>query len=254
MTYSRQLSLDPNTAHVKLHLSKRKITCKEPLLPYPDHPQRYDGWQQVLCKDSMTGRCYWEVEWSPGDTWGVFIAVSYKHASRKGLNDCVRFGFNKDSWSLHCSSSGCSFIHCGKVKKVCVVPTTRIGVYVDHKAGDLSFYNINSEKMILLIKEHATFTQPLYPGFWLGTGAKVKLCHDIVWRIIRERTQLTFSIDFFIDELLIETRDDVALLEINMINFLIDFFSFMTMHIISQTNCQDLQSRGCFIMFSLYIM
>uniref|UniRef100_A0A0E9Y214 Uncharacterized protein n=1 Tax=Anguilla anguilla TaxID=7936 RepID=A0A0E9Y214_ANGAN len=30
--------------------------------------------------------------------------------------------------------------------------------------------------MTLLHRVQTTFTQPLYPGFWVGTGTSVKLC------------------------------------------------------------------------------
>ncbi|KAB5550669.1 hypothetical protein PHYPO_G00056520 [Pangasianodon hypophthalmus] len=42
--------------------------------------------------------------------------------------------------------------------------SSRIGVYVDHSAGTLSFYNV-SDTMRLLHRVHTTFTQPLYAGF-----------------------------------------------------------------------------------------
>ncbi|KAM9363818.1 uncharacterized protein ABDE67_020236 [Symphorus nematophorus] len=31
---------------------------------YPDHPERFDYFCQLLCRNDLTGRCYWEVEWS----------------------------------------------------------------------------------------------------------------------------------------------------------------------------------------------
>ncbi len=76
------LTLDPNTAHTQLILSdeNKKITSVEDLQPYPDHPERFDV-PQVLCVESLTGRCYWEAEWSGDD---AVISVSYKGISRKG--------------------------------------------------------------------------------------------------------------------------------------------------------------------------
>ncbi|KAF5897857.1 tripartite motif-containing protein 16-like isoform X1, partial [Clarias magur] len=78
------LSLDPNTAHRKLILSQknRAVTCSEREQKYSDHPERFDSYTQVLCKESVCGRCYWEVEWS-SERW-VSISVSYKGISRKG--------------------------------------------------------------------------------------------------------------------------------------------------------------------------
>ncbi|CAL8365928.1 unnamed protein product [Arctogadus glacialis] len=59
------LTLDPNTAHRRLSLSEdnRKVTLVGEDQSYPDHPDRFDSWPQVLGREALTGRCYWEVEW-----------------------------------------------------------------------------------------------------------------------------------------------------------------------------------------------
>ncbi|KAK9980005.1 hypothetical protein ABG768_013405 [Culter alburnus] len=172
LQYSCRLTLDPNTANKILVLSEGnrviKYTRKEQL--YPDHPDRFDYYDQVLCRESVCGRCYWEVEWS-GE---VGISVSYKSISRKGQGDECRFGFNDQSWRLYCCSFSCSFCHNNKQTKLPGVSSScRIGVYVDHSAGTLSFYRV-SDTMTLIHRVHTTFTQPLYPGFTVY--GSVKLC------------------------------------------------------------------------------
>uniref|UniRef100_A0A4W5R0B5 Fish virus induced TRIM protein n=1 Tax=Hucho hucho TaxID=62062 RepID=A0A4W5R0B5_9TELE len=79
LQYSCQLTLDPNTAYTLLSLSEgnRKVTYTYQAQPYPDHLDRFTNHCQVLCREDLSGRCYWEVEWS-GD---VDIAVSYKDNS-----------------------------------------------------------------------------------------------------------------------------------------------------------------------------
>ena len=59
-----ELTLDPNTAYRYLSLSEdnRKVRLVEVDQSYPDHPERFDSWDQVLCQEALTGRCYWEVE------------------------------------------------------------------------------------------------------------------------------------------------------------------------------------------------
>ncbi|XP_067299162.1 tripartite motif-containing protein 16-like [Pseudorasbora parva] len=174
LQYSRPLTLDLNTAHKRLRLSERNrvITDTFPeIQSYPDHPDRFDVYRQVLCRESVCGRCYWEIEWSGDD---VRISVSYKSISRKGLgNECV-FGGNDQSWSLCCSPSSYSFRHNNIVTNLLVKPIShRIGVYVDHSGGTLSFYSV-SDKMSLIHTVQTTFTQTLYPGFWVWS-ASVKL-------------------------------------------------------------------------------
>ncbi|XP_073702621.1 tripartite motif-containing protein 16-like [Garra rufa] len=176
LQYSHQLTLDLSTAHRYLRLSEsnREMTEAFTAQSYPDHPDRFDYYRQVLCRESVCGRCYWEIEWS-GD-YGVYISVAYKSISRKGRGDECRFGANDQSWSLFCSPDSYSFIH-NNIKTVLPVESisSRIGVFVDHSAGTLSFYSV-SDTMSLIHTVHTTFTQPLYPGFWVGNRSSVKLC------------------------------------------------------------------------------
>ncbi|XP_064190372.1 tripartite motif-containing protein 16-like isoform X12 [Anguilla rostrata] len=175
LQYSCRLTLDPNTAHRDLRLSEgnREVTRVEEIQSYPDHPERFDFMGQVLCREALFRRCYWEAEWS-GKRW-VDIAVSYKEISRKGGSDDCALGYYNQSWSLRCSHSSYSFWHNNESTEIPVPSSSRIGVYLDHRAGTLSFYSV-SDTMTLLHRVQTTFTQPLYPGFWVGTGTSVKLC------------------------------------------------------------------------------
>ncbi|XP_048026175.1 tripartite motif-containing protein 16-like [Megalobrama amblycephala] len=173
-----QFNLDLNTVNKCLRLSEgnRVITFTDifKVQPYPDHPDRFD-YLQVLCRESVCGRCYWEIEWSGNN--GVSISVSYKSISRKGRGKECLFGSNDQSWSLICSSSSCSFRHNNIETELPVKPISRrIGVYVDHSAGTLSFYSIRRNTMSLTHTVQTTFTQPLYPGFSVGYKGSVKLC------------------------------------------------------------------------------
>uniref|UniRef100_A0A8C1C3S4 Tripartite motif-containing protein 16-like n=1 Tax=Cyprinus carpio carpio TaxID=630221 RepID=A0A8C1C3S4_CYPCA len=171
---SHRLTLDLNTVNKLLLLSEnnRVITFTDTVQPYPDHPDRFDAWWQVLCRESVCGRCYWELEWS-GDN--VFISVSYKNISRKGRGVECLFGCNDQSWSLICYPSCYSFKHNNIVTDLSVKSvSSRIGVFVDHSAGTLSFYSV-SDTMSLIHTVQTTFTQTLYPGFGVYKGS-VKLC------------------------------------------------------------------------------
>ncbi|KAI5614186.1 tripartite motif-containing protein 16 [Silurus asotus] len=173
LQYFCYLTLDPNTAHPHLILSEknRDVTRSYTEQQYSDHPERFDSWSQVLCKESVCGRCYWEVEWSSV----VYISVSYKEISRKGDSDECGFGLNSQSWSLVCSSSSVYFWHKNIKTAVRGPASSRIGVYVDHSAGTLSFYSV-SDRMRLLHRVQTTFTQPLYAGFWIGYNTVMRFC------------------------------------------------------------------------------
>ncbi|KAM9529532.1 tripartite motif-containing protein 16-like isoform 1-T1 [Salvelinus alpinus] len=173
LQYSCQLTLDPNTAGTRLSLSEgnRKVTYTRQVQPYPDHPDRFTNHFQVLCREGLSGCCYWEVEWT-GNV--VITAVSYKDISRTETDGV--FGYNNKSWSLQCFSDGYCFRHNNVKTKVSGPQSSRVGVYLDHKAGTLSFYSV-SDTMTLLHRVQTTFTQPLYPGFYLcySTAELVKL-------------------------------------------------------------------------------
>ncbi|KAK2863887.1 hypothetical protein Q7C36_003041 [Tachysurus vachellii] len=177
LQYFCHLNFDPNTANEALWLSEnfRKVSRSGKLNPYPNHPERFDGYGQVLCKQSVCGRCYWEVECSRGG-W-VYISVSYKGISRKGRGKECWFGHNTQSWSLECSST-LSFWHNDVQTKIPGLLSSRIGVYLDHSAGTLSFYSV-SDAMNLLYRVQTTFTESLYPGFWVNALATAKLCYSV---------------------------------------------------------------------------
>ncbi|XP_051747698.1 tripartite motif-containing protein 16-like isoform X1 [Ctenopharyngodon idella] len=177
LQYSHQLTLDLNTVNKLLHLSERNrvITNTDTKQWYPQHPNRFDYYAQVLCRESVCDRrCYWAIEWS-GD---VDISVSYKSISRKGRGDECVFGYNDQSWSLYCSPSRYSFYYNKIETKLPVrsIISSRIGVYVDHSAGTLSFYSVSGDTMSLIHTVQTTFTKPLYPGFGVYIGSSVKLC------------------------------------------------------------------------------
>uniref|UniRef100_G3PM47 B30.2/SPRY domain-containing protein n=1 Tax=Gasterosteus aculeatus TaxID=69293 RepID=G3PM47_GASAC len=170
---SCELTIDTNTVNTQLKLSdnNRKVTrvWKEDQ-SYPDHPDRFDYWPQLLCRTGLTGRCYWEVEWR-GD---VYVSVSYRGIKRKGgRGECV-FGWNDQSWCLRCSDKG-YYVHHNKTDTA-----GRVAVYVDCPAGSLSFYRVSSDTLIHIHTFSTTFTETLYPGFgfglWSCSGSSVSLC------------------------------------------------------------------------------
>ncbi|XP_019211776.1 NACHT, LRR and PYD domains-containing protein 3-like [Oreochromis niloticus] len=182
--YSCQLTINTNTVNTKLQLSdnNRKVTHVEEVQSYPDHPDRFDDWEQLLCRNGLTGRCYWEVEWRGN----ISISVSYRSIRRKGgSKDCV-FGYNNQSWSLSCSDDGpqsvwhnnrtifiSSSSSCSSSSSV----SNRVAVYVDCPAGTLSFYRVSSDTLIHVHSFNTTFTQTLYPGIlFLSPGSSVSLC------------------------------------------------------------------------------
>ncbi|XP_073335384.1 tripartite motif-containing protein 16-like [Pagrus major] len=175
LKYSCEISLDPNTANKRLSLSdrNRKATFMSVDQVYSAHPDRFGERWQVLSREGLTGRCYWEVNWSGR----VCIVVAYKNISRTGTSTECGFGYNDKSWSLICDSGGYTFRHNDIDTSISGPQSSTIGVYLDHSAGTLSYYSV-SETITLLHRVQTTFTQPLYPGLWLpnGTCTTAELC------------------------------------------------------------------------------
>lgn len=144
---------------------------------YPDHPDRFQDIPHVMCREGLTGRCSWEVDWSftksskcvISETARGTIGVAYKSFSRKGSTVGCMLGINDMSWSLmfaggEDSDAGISLYNS---KAVYVVSNhcEREGVYLDWPAGTLSFYRVSSGQRTHLHTIYDKFTEPLYPAF-----------------------------------------------------------------------------------------
>ncbi|XP_074506400.1 tripartite motif-containing protein 16-like protein [Sebastes fasciatus] len=165
LKYSREITLDPNTAYREMLLSEgnRKATLMREQQSYPSHPDRFTDCWQVLSRESLTGRCYWEVK-RGGE--GVDVVVAYKSIRRAGGWDECGFGWNDKSWALRCDNNSYIFWYNDVQTPVSGPLSSRVGVYLDHSAGILSFYSV-SGTMTLLHRVQTTFTEPLYAGIRL---------------------------------------------------------------------------------------
>uniref|UniRef100_A0A4W5JNG1 B30.2/SPRY domain-containing protein n=1 Tax=Hucho hucho TaxID=62062 RepID=A0A4W5JNG1_9TELE len=173
--YVCDLRLDLNTVNRLLSLSEenRKVTCRREEQPYPDHPERFEDCRQVLCREGLTGCCFWEVECSGG----AGIGVTYKGINRRGEVDDCWLGYNDKSWSLFCSDNRYIAYHNNNPTTIDVPSSSshRVGVYLDWPAGTLSFYRASSDTLTHLITFTSTFTEPLYPGFGVCYDSSVSL-------------------------------------------------------------------------------
>ncbi|XP_023194024.1 E3 ubiquitin/ISG15 ligase TRIM25-like [Xiphophorus maculatus] len=174
LRYSCEITLDPNTANTELRLSEgnRKATLMDHRQFYSSHPNRFTGYPQVLSRESLTGPCYWEVEWRGS----VSVAVAYKSIGRAGWGDECGFGNNDKSWALDSSQNKSKFWHKKISTSISGPVSSRVGVYLDHRAGILSFYSV-SETMTLLHRVQTRFTEPLLPGVLVyNSGSSAEFC------------------------------------------------------------------------------
>ncbi|XP_016113224.1 stonustoxin subunit beta-like [Sinocyclocheilus grahami] len=177
---SNRVWLHSGVTHVLLCLSNgdRTATCAMQKQPYPDHPERFESVQQVLSRESLSGRCYWEAEWTgPEGT----VGVTYKTILRKSDDLCIveatgQLGNNSVSWKITCASfpyvSHAEDYIAIKASSSC--SSKRVGVYVDTTAGVLSFYRV-SDTLTHLYTFLAAFEDPLYAAFKVD-GDSVSFC------------------------------------------------------------------------------
>ncbi|XP_060926284.1 tripartite motif-containing protein 16-like protein [Limanda limanda] len=176
LKYSKEITLDPNTANMHILLSEgnRSVALMREKQTNSYNPDRFTYWDQALSRESLTGCCYWEVgmEWSGG----VEIAVAYKNIRRAGRSIECGFGYNDKSWSLHCVGNRYYFCYNSIKTRVSGPVSSRVGVYLDHGAGVLSFHSVSKTMVTLLHRVHTTFTEPLYAGVGVSYGNTAKLC------------------------------------------------------------------------------
>ncbi|XP_013764338.1 tripartite motif-containing protein 16-like [Pundamilia nyererei] len=173
LKYSQHITLVPNTeSKILISASKKKasttqtqnVCMKVVMLAQLGSPERRKmSHFCVLSKESLTGRCYWEV------TWSGTVAVAVTNTNRLPV---YGFGNDNTSWALYSIGDKFEFRHDNIRTHISTCQSSTIGVYLDHSAGTLSFYSV-SDDMTLLHRVQATFTQPLYAGFFVGYGLSV---------------------------------------------------------------------------------
>ncbi|XP_071766653.2 protein NLRC3-like [Centroberyx gerrardi] len=173
--YACELTLDPNMVETHLCLCEvgKKVTLERQ--PSTSRPEQRSCWRQVLCREGLTGRCYWEVNW----TGRVLIGASYGETGRIGNDDHCKLGNDEKSWSLGCTDYTYITRHNRKNTTAPVRPSDchRVGVYLDWPGGTLSFFRVFQGTRTHIHTFHSTFTEQLYPGFGLVESATVSLCH-----------------------------------------------------------------------------
>ncbi|XP_059904464.1 NACHT, LRR and PYD domains-containing protein 12-like isoform X3 [Gadus macrocephalus] len=186
--YACELTLDPNTANRRLSLSEdnRKVTGVGVDQSCPDHPERFALRPQVLGREALTGRCYWEVE----RNGRALLGVTYRGITRRGEGGDSLLGRNNKSWILVCHDDRYFACYNGRGKDIVLTPagSHRVGVYLDRPAGSLSFYRVSpggggsSDTLTHIHTFHSSFTQEdLLPAFGFPVlsstvGSSVSLC------------------------------------------------------------------------------
>uniref|UniRef100_A0A672P6L4 FinTRIM family, member 80 n=1 Tax=Sinocyclocheilus grahami TaxID=75366 RepID=A0A672P6L4_SINGR len=148
LIYSVDLNLnDPACSSLFMKDNKFVLKCNNGYVGNGDY-------LHVLCKEKLSGRCYFEVQWEGA---GCSIAFSYDYSTSSFV-----FRSNKISWKCDFTKSNICVQHNWRQTDISLV--SKIGVFLDHEAGTVSFYSV-SDLMTLLHRIQTTFASPLYPGF-----------------------------------------------------------------------------------------
>lgn len=161
--YAVDVTLDPDTAHPKLILSRnrKQVHHSDVALRLPDNPKRFYPGVSVLGKEAFSsGRFYYEVLVKGKTEWDV--GVGLETVTRKGG---IMLNPQNGYWALG-MRAGRSYWALSSTP-VCLPllqKLHRVGVYVDMECGQVSFYNVDAPSLIYAFAGFA-FSQRLFPYF-----------------------------------------------------------------------------------------
>nr|BAM74459.1 hrtoxin-a subunit [Hypodytes rubripinnis] len=170
--YACDLTFDRNTINNWVSLSDNDTFALSEVgkrQNYPKHPERFLGYNQVLCNEGLMGKHYWEVEWNGY----VDVGIAYISIPRKEADFPSAIGYNTYSWIFRSYPKN-GYLELHNKKETHVRVTTpgfkRLGVFLDWRGGSLSFYAVSSNEVRHLHTIKTKFTEPVYPAFGIGIG------------------------------------------------------------------------------------
>uniref|UniRef100_A0A3B4XWP9 Pyrin-like n=1 Tax=Seriola lalandi dorsalis TaxID=1841481 RepID=A0A3B4XWP9_SERLL len=170
--YAEDVTLDPDTAHPQLILSKdgKKVHCGDVWKNLPDNPERFSQCPIVLGKQSLSsGRFYFEVQVKGKTKWN--LGVARESINRKGK---ITLRPQNGYWAI-LLKNGNEYIACisPSVRLSLKSQPEKVGVFVDHEEGLVSFYDVAAAALIYSFTG-CSFAEKLYPYFspYLNDGCK----------------------------------------------------------------------------------
>ncbi|RVE60286.1 hypothetical protein OJAV_G00179400 [Oryzias javanicus] len=161
--FTVDVKLDPNTAHKRLAVSEdgKEVRDSGEDQEISDSPSRFDLFGSVLGLNSFSsGRSYWEVE--VGNKTGWDLGVATRGAGRKGK---LTLSPENGYWVLvHYEEEKFAAMASVPLSLFLKEKPTKVGLFVDHEEGLVSFYDVRAQSHIYSFTE-CSFKEELYPYF-----------------------------------------------------------------------------------------
>ncbi|XP_076581492.1 E3 ubiquitin-protein ligase TRIM39 isoform X1 [Chaetodon auriga] len=160
--YAMAVTLDSNTAHPRLIMSEdlKSVRCGDRHQLLPDNLERFDRVVCVLGREAISsGKHYWEVEVGGKTDWD--LGVAKQTVNRKGKIDVTP---SNGYWFLSLRDKNKYAFRTEPSTDVQVnLRPRKIGIFVDFKKGQVSFYNVDARIHIYTFND--TFSECIYPFF-----------------------------------------------------------------------------------------
>ncbi|XP_075034471.1 LOW QUALITY PROTEIN: E3 ubiquitin-protein ligase TRIM39-like [Mixophyes fleayi] len=146
----------------------------------PEKAERFQNYQVLSTSNFSSGSHYWDVEISKSGNFRV--GMCYPSIDRRGNQSDI--GDNNKSWCLYRNCyNQYSVVHDSKVIQLPHnISCHRVRIYLDYKAGQLSFYAL-CDPIRHLHTFTAAFTEPLHAVLWVGRDCSIKISWRHYWEV-----------------------------------------------------------------------
>ncbi|XP_032319287.1 butyrophilin subfamily 1 member A1-like isoform X3 [Camelus ferus] len=175
-SHAAHVTLDPDTAYPELFLSEdhRSVRRRNMWQDLPERTGRFFFDPCVLGHESFSsGRHYWEVEVGDRTYWE--LGVCEENVERTwGITESPQNGF----WAMELYANKYQALSSPRTALPLGEPLSRVGIFVDYEAGDVSFYSGADGSHIYTFPQ-ASFSGPLRPFFclWFYHPTPLTICH-----------------------------------------------------------------------------
>nr|XP_042698849.1 butyrophilin subfamily 1 member A1-like [Chrysemys picta bellii] len=162
--FAVNVTLDRETAHPELWVSEdlKSVKCADITEEQPEDLDTVDSYRCVLGSERFnSGRHYWEVELKNKTMWHLGVCAESENRERyKSI--APEGGY----WAIRLWNGEYKALSTPRTTITLEMKPTRVGIFLDYKAGELSFYNLSDDSHIYTFKY--SFPGTLRPFFSPG--------------------------------------------------------------------------------------